>query len=68
LIGLSATEFDQTLEAETKKDAIGVFFDSVKQIRTPLANHLARLRLSPLGSAQSHPVSRFDGANLMKAA
>jgi len=46
--------------AETKKDAIGVFFDLVKQVRTPLANRVAQLRLSRLGSAQSHPVSRFD--------
>ncbi|WP_282412286.1 hypothetical protein [Pseudomonas sp. PS01299] len=42
------------------------FFDSVKQIQTPLANRLARLRFSPLGSAQSHLVSRFDGLNLSK--
>jgi hypothetical protein len=54
------SELYQTLRTETKKDAIGVFFDLVKQFRTPLANRLARLRLSPLGSAQSHPVSRFD--------
>jgi hypothetical protein len=45
---------------------MGVFFDSVKQIRTPLANRLARLQLSLLGSAHSHPVSRFDRSNLMK--
>jgi len=46
---------------ETKKGARGAFFDSVKQIQTPLANRLARLQLSLPGSAQSHLVSRFDG-------
>jgi len=43
---------------------MGAFFDLVKQIQTPLTNRLARLRLSPLGSAQSHLVSRFDELNV----
>jgi len=41
-------------------------FSKVKQIRTPLATRLARVRLSPLGSARSHPVSRFDASNVLK--
>lgn len=41
-----------------------LFRKPVKQIRAPLSTRLARVRLSPLGSAQSHPVSRFNVGNL----